>query len=95
MPQWEAAMAHPMGESKPRLLRVGFDRRLKLEFRGSQISSDGGLLPYRELDYRLGLSALAGNALSEVRRAKNTRHLLKGLLRLMLRKKTYHKGRTR
>ncbi len=74
-------MAHPMGEAKRRPLRVGFDRRLKLEFHGSQISSDGGLLPYRELDEVLGLSALASEFLSEVRRGKNTRHLLTGLLR--------------
>ena len=74
-------MAHPMGEAKPGSLRLGFDRRLKLEFHGSEISSDGGLLPYRELDEVLGLSALAGDALSEVRRGKNTRHLLTGLLR--------------
>jgi hypothetical protein len=56
-------MAHPMGEAKHGPLRVDFDRRLKLEFHGSQISSDGGLLPYRELDEVLGLSALAGDAL--------------------------------
>ena len=74
-------MAHPMGEAKHGPLSVDFDRRLKLEFRGSQISSDGGLLPYRELDEVLGLSALAGDALSEVRRGKNARHLLTGLLR--------------
>ena len=74
-------MAHPMGESKPGSVRVGFDRRLKLEFHGSQISSDAGLLSYRELDDALGLSVLAGDALSEVRRGKNTRHLLTGLLR--------------
>ena len=48
-------MAHPMGEAKHGPLRVDFDRRLKLEFHGSQISSDGGLLPYRELDEVLGL----------------------------------------
>ena len=46
-------MAHPMGEAKPGSLRVGFNRRLKLDFHGSQISSDGGLLPYRELDEAL------------------------------------------
>ena len=74
-------MAYQMGKSKPGLLRVGFDRRLKLEFHGSQISSDGGLLPYRELDEVLGLSALAGDALSEVRRGRNARLLLTGLLR--------------
>lgn len=74
-------MAHPMGEAKRGPLRVGFDRRLKLEFHGSQISSDAGLLSYRELDDALGLSALAGDVLSEVRRGRNTRHLLSGLLR--------------
>jgi hypothetical protein len=70
-----------MGEAKRGPLRVDFDRRLKLEFHGSQISSDAGLLPYRELDEVLGLSTLAGEVLSEVRRGKNTRHLLTGLLR--------------
>jgi hypothetical protein len=74
-------MAHPMGEAKRGPLRVGFDRRLKLEFHGSQISSDGGLLPYRDLDEALGLSLMAGDVLSEARRGKNTRHLLIGLLR--------------
>ena len=52
-------MAYPMGESKPEPLRVVFDRRLKLEFHGSDITSDGGLLPCRELDGALGLSVRA------------------------------------
>jgi hypothetical protein len=74
-------MEHPAGESDDGSLRVDFDRRLKLEFHGSRITSDAGLLAYRELDDALGLSDLAGAALSECRRGKNTRHLLTGLFR--------------
>ncbi len=62
-------------------LRVDFDRRLKLEFHGSDISSDGGLCSHRELDHALELTELGGEVLSETRRGKNTRHLLVGLLR--------------
>ena len=61
-------MAHPMGEAKPGPLRVDFDRRLKLEFHGSDISSDGGLFPYRELDHALEPTGPGGVALSETRR---------------------------
>jgi len=72
---------HPAGDSRNPLLRVDFDRHLKLEFHGSKITSDAGLLAYRELDEVLGLTDLGGTALSDLRRGKNTRHLLTGLLR--------------
>src|SRR4051812_16557472 len=74
-------MEHPAGESDDGPLRVEFDRRLKLEFHGSRITSDAGLLAYRDLDNALGLTDLAGGILSECRRGRNTRHLLAGLLR--------------
>ena len=74
-------MAYPMGELKQGCLRVDFDRRLKLEFHGSRITSDAGLLAYCELENVLGLTDLGGAALSDLRRGKNTRHLLTGLLR--------------
>lgn len=62
-------------------MRVDFDRRLKLEFHGSKITSDAGLLAYRALDEVPGLTDLAGAAVSDLRRGKNRRHLLTGLLR--------------
>ena len=74
-------MEHPAGESDDDALRVDFDRRLKLEFHGSRITSDAGLLAYRELDDALGLTDLAAGVLSDGRRGRNTRHLLTGLLR--------------
>src|SRR5688572_29510637 len=73
-------MADATGETKEPL-RVAFDRRLKLEFQGTRITSDGGLLAYRELDDALGLTATAASALAEGRRGKNIRHHLLGLLR--------------
>ena len=77
-------MEHPAGESDDGFLRLDFDRRLKLEFHGSSITSDAGLLAYRELDDALGLTVLAGSVLSECRHGKNTRHMLAGLFRQSL-----------
>ncbi len=68
-------MAYPMGEAKLEPLRVDFARRVNLGFHGSDISSDVGLLPYREFDCALGLTELRGEVLSETRRGKNTQRL--------------------
>jgi hypothetical protein len=74
-------MDHPEGAGLQRADRVEFDPRVRLEFRGTQLSSDGGLLVMRELDDALGLSGLASAALRETRRGKNTVHRLDGLFR--------------
>src|SRR5215212_4496518 len=73
-------MADVTGETKEPL-RLAFDSRIKLEFHGAKITSDGGLLAYRELDDALGLTAVAASALAEGRRGTNIRHRLLGLLR--------------
>ena len=74
-------MSNPAGESREGVLRLDFDRRVTLQFRGSVVTSDAGLLPYRELDDALGLSAMAGEMLADARTGKNGRHALVGMLR--------------
>jgi hypothetical protein len=74
-------MAYPMGEETKGGLRLDFDRRLLLQFRGSTITSDAGLLPYRELDDALGLTDTGADTLADARTGKNGRHRLAGLLR--------------
>src|SRR6188472_2949607 len=59
----------------------GVSCRLMLQFRGSTITSDAGLLAYRELDDALYLTDTAADALADVRTGKNGRHRLAGLLR--------------
>ena len=74
---WE----NPMGEARKDALRLDFDRKLKLEFHGTKVTSDGGLLVYRELDDALGLASTANSELRDIRTGKNTQHSLTALLR--------------
>jgi hypothetical protein len=74
-------MADPAGEADRGTLRLDFDRRLMLQFRGSTITSDAGLLAYRELDDTLGLTNTGADTLADARTGKNGRHRLAGLLR--------------
>src|SRR5258705_1468598 len=74
-------MGDPTGEANRGALRLDFDRRLLLQFRGSAITSDAGLLPYRELDDAVGLTDTAAITLADARTGKNGRHRLAGLLR--------------
>ena len=74
-------MGDPTGEADSGVLRLDFDRRLMLRFRGSAITSDGGLPAYRELDDVLALTTTGGERLADARTGKNGRHQLVGLLR--------------
>jgi Transposase DDE domain group 1 len=74
-------MGDPAGEADNGALRLDFDRRLLLQFRGSSITSDAGLLAYRELDDTLDLTDTGAETLADARTGKNGRHRLAGLLR--------------
>lgn len=70
-----------MGESATAQLRMNFDSRVRLEFRGATITSDAGLLAARELDEALGLTSMAAASLRESRTGRNVQHRLVPLLR--------------
>ena len=70
-----------MGDCQNSELRVGFNSRLKLKFVGSKITSDAGLLAYRELDEVLGLTEMCAGVLTDSRLGQNKQHGLVPLLR--------------
>ena len=79
-------MENPTGESADGVLRLDFDRKVTLQFRGSVVTTDAGLLAYRELDDALGLTVMAGEMLADARTGKTGRHSLVGLLLRWLRR---------
>ena len=70
-----------MGEKQNQPFQLSFNPCLEVDFQGSRVTSDGGLLWVRELDERLGLSALIGEDIMDDRRGKNTQLPLPDLLR--------------
>jgi Transposase DDE domain group 1 len=70
-----------MGDCQDVDLRVSFDGRLKLKFLGSQVTTDAGLVVYRELDQTLGLTEMSTERLHDSRLGQNKQHGLLPLLR--------------
>lgn len=67
--------------SKTSPFQFSFNTSLRVDFQGSRVTSDGGLLLVRELDERLGFSALIIESIKDVQRGKNTQLPLLDLLR--------------
>jgi hypothetical protein len=55
-----------MGEKQNRPFHFSFNSSLKVDFQGSQIASDAGLLLVREFDERLGLNQLICDNLTRI-----------------------------
>ena len=70
-----------MGDGEKVPLRLQFNPKVRLEFHGATITSDAGLLPFREFDEALGLTGIAGEYLQDRRTGRNIRHHLVPLLR--------------
>ena len=70
-----------MGDDEKTPLKLDFDSKVRVEFRGATITSDAGLLACRELDDALSLTDSADEFLKESRTGKNILHQLIPLLR--------------
>ncbi len=70
-----------MGEIQNQLFQLSFNASLKVDFQGSRVTSDGGLILVRELDERLGFGELIDQHLTDSRRGKNTQFPFADLLR--------------
>jgi hypothetical protein len=70
-----------MGDKQNQPFQLSFNGLLKVDFQGSRVTSDGGLILVRELDERLGFGDLVAHHLTDSRRGKNTQLPLADLLR--------------
>src|SRR5215472_8526560 len=72
---------YPVGESPKQPFQLSFNASLKIDFQGSRVTSDGGLILVRELDERLAFGELIQQHLTDSRRGRNTQLPFADLLR--------------
>ena len=65
-------------------MKAGFDGGIKFEFHGAKVTSDGGLLAYRDLDDALGLFDSVSANFHDNRTGQNIQHAMPTLLRQSL-----------
>jgi len=70
-----------VGESPSQPIQLSFNASLKIDFQGSRVTSDAGLILVRELDERLGFGELIRRHLTDSRHGKNTQFPFADLLR--------------
>jgi hypothetical protein len=70
-----------VGEKQNGPFQLSFNPSLRVDFQGSRVTSDGGLILVRDLDERLGFGELIEEHLTDSRRGKNTQSPLADLLR--------------
>ena len=62
-------------------MKLGFDGGIRLEFHGAKVTSDGGLLAYRDFDNALGLFDSVSVNFHDNRTGRNVQHAVPTLLR--------------
>ena len=70
-----------MGEKERKAFQLSFNGLLKVDFQGSRVTSEGGLILVRELDERLGMGQLIDEHLNDTRQGLNKQFQLVDLLR--------------
>ncbi len=69
-----------MGDRRKQALPVQFDGQLKLEFHGTKITSDEGLLSFRKQDEAFRLTEKGSTVFSDPGPGKNTMHTMLAML---------------
>ena len=75
--KWRINIDHPEDEG----MTMRFDGNIKLEFHGAKVTSDGGLLAYRDLDDVLGLFDSVSTLFNDLRTVRDIQHDMPTLMR--------------